>query len=246
MPRIADLHISGLQSLAAWSRPRPSSPEPATTAGPASVVDRFEISAAGRERLAAEQDGKDPSGRELSEEEKQQVEQLKARDREVRAHEQAHLAALGGEGGSAKFSYETGPDGNRYAVEGEVPVSIGSVPGDPRATIEKARRVARAAVAPAQPSGADQRARARAQQVEAEARQKLAEEERAKLESGAEEPADGSDALATGGGEIATAAVDSSQSAALGLIEGFSAPAQTHACGVCHPSRQAGAATPAG
>ena len=138
---------------------------------------------------------------ELSQEEKQQVAELKKRDREVRAHEEAHLAALGGEGGSANYTYEVGPDGQRYAVEGEVPISIGEVPGDTRATIEKARRIARAAVAPAQPSAADQRARAQAQQVEAKARQKLAEEQKP---GGAEES------------ESATAAPEAAESAAAG------------------------------
>ena len=45
------------------------------------------------------------------------VRELKARDREVRAHEQAHRSA-GGElvRGGTKFTFEVGPDGRRYAV----------------------------------------------------------------------------------------------------------------------------------
>ena len=111
------------------------------------------------------------NGRELSGEDAKRVAQLKKRDREVRQHEQAHLAALGG--GQASFSYEIGPDGQRYAVEGEVPVDIGAVPGDSRATIRRAQTVARAALAPSDPSAADRQAAARARSVELEARAEL-------------------------------------------------------------------------
>ncbi|MFT7617140.1 MAG: hypothetical protein ACI97A_000774 [Planctomycetota bacterium] len=115
---------------------------------------------------------------ELTPEEKKQVAELKARDAEVKAHEQAHLSALGGKGGSVSYEYTNGPDGRRYVTGGEVPVSIGESPGGPEATIADAQRVARAAVAPAQPSGADQAARAKALQVEAKARQQLKEKQK--------------------------------------------------------------------
>jgi len=56
----------------------------------------------------------------LSEADLRRVEQLKQRDREVRAHEMAHVAAGAGVVTSgASYSYETGPDGRRYAVGGE-------------------------------------------------------------------------------------------------------------------------------
>ncbi|MCC6952649.1 MAG: hypothetical protein IT290_00885, partial [Deltaproteobacteria bacterium] len=46
--------------------------------------------------------------------EQEQVRKLKARDREVRAHEQAHLSALGPyKSGGASYTFETGPDGQR-------------------------------------------------------------------------------------------------------------------------------------
>ncbi|MBF0265244.1 MAG: hypothetical protein HQL46_08215, partial [Gammaproteobacteria bacterium] len=46
-----------------------------------------------------------------------QIEELKKRDEEVRAHEQAHMAAAGSlSNGSASFDYQNGPDGKRYAV----------------------------------------------------------------------------------------------------------------------------------
>jgi vacuolar-type H+-ATPase subunit I/STV1 len=91
---------------------------------------------------------------ELTEEELKKIEELKKRDAEVRAHEQAHQSAAGSlSNGSTSFDYEEGPDGKRYAVGGEVSIDISKVAGDPQATIEKARQVRRAALAPADPSG---------------------------------------------------------------------------------------------
>lgn len=91
----------------------------------------------------------------LSEQEMQIVEELKARDREVRAHEQAHKAVGGQYAGAISFSYQSGPDGRRYAVGGEVPIDVSPVPGDPQATIAKMTIVRSAATAPAQPSSQD-------------------------------------------------------------------------------------------
>ena len=117
---------------------------------------------------------------ELSSEEKQQLEQLQARDREVRAHEAAHKAAAGSLArGGASFEYESGPDGRRYAVGGEVSIDTSKVSGDPQATINKAQTIRAAANAPAQPSGQDRSVAAQATQMEAEARQELAETQRA-------------------------------------------------------------------
>jgi|GEM_PF-3131755 hypothetical protein len=88
---------------------------------------------------------------ELSEADRQKVNALKQTDRRVRAHEMAHVAA----GGSlvksgANFNYETGPDGQRYAVGGEV--AIDASPGrSPDETIDKATRIKAAALAPAEP-----------------------------------------------------------------------------------------------
>ena len=56
---------------------------------------------------------------ELSQEDQQEVEELKERDREVRAHEHAHIAAAGPySSGGIQFEYERGPDGRRYAYRG--------------------------------------------------------------------------------------------------------------------------------
>ncbi|MBI5550821.1 MAG: hypothetical protein HY911_04880 [Desulfobacterales bacterium] len=106
----------------------------------------------------------------LSSDEKQQVNELKRRDAEVKAHEQAHMAAGGGVvQGGASYEYQRGPDGRTYAVGGEVQIDM-SAENTPEATIAKMQQVQRAALAPAQPSGTDRAVAARAAQVEARAR----------------------------------------------------------------------------
>lgn len=102
------------------------------------------------------------------------VEQLKARDTEVRQHEQAHLAAAGGLAVSgASYTYQRGPNGVNYAIGGEV--QIDTAPGrTPRETIERAQRIAAAALAPAEPSGPDRAVAAQARQLELQARAELA------------------------------------------------------------------------
>ncbi|MGM0615611.1 MAG: putative metalloprotease CJM1_0395 family protein [Pseudomonadota bacterium] len=114
-----------------------------------------------------------PDGTPLNEQEVRQVEQLKRTDQEVRQHERAHEIAGGPYTGSASYDYQSGPDGNRYAVGGEVPIDYGPVKGDPQATVEKMQTVIAAALAPVEPSSKDL-------QVAAQARQYLLE---AKLEA---------------------------------------------------------------
>jgi hypothetical protein len=104
------------------------------------------------------------------------IEQLKARDREVRVHEAAHASVGGRYAGSASLSYTRGPDGKNYATGGEVSISTSAIPGDPQATIEKARVIQAAALAPAQPSSQDRRVAADAAQMEVQARVELQEQ----------------------------------------------------------------------
>lgn len=106
--------------------------------------------------------------------EDQQLKQLQQTDRAVRAHEQAHIAAGGGlVRGSASFAYRTGPDGKQYAVGGEVSIDIS--PGrTPQESIEKARTIRAAALAPADPSPQDRAVAAQAARIEAEAQQQIA------------------------------------------------------------------------
>ena len=111
---------------------------------------------------------------ELTEEERQQVEKMKARDQEVRRHEQAHKAAAGSHArGGPTYTYETGPDGKRYAVGGEVPIDLSPVEGNPQATIAKMQQIRRAALAPSDPSSQDRAVAAQAAQAEREARAEL-------------------------------------------------------------------------
>ncbi|GLH69523.1 hypothetical protein GETHPA_10560 [Geothrix rubra] len=85
-----------------------------------------------------------------------EIADLKARDQRVRAHEAAHLTAAGGLArGGASYTYERGPDGVAYAVGGEVGIDTSPVPGNPAATLAKARQIQAAAMAPADPSAQD-------------------------------------------------------------------------------------------
>lgn len=120
----------------------------------------------------------------LKQEEINQLRELSQRDREVRAHEQAHAAVAGSLAkGGPSFSYQRGPDGQLYAVGGEVQIDTSAVAGDPEATAEKARQVRRAALAPAQPSQQDRAVAAAASALEAQARVEIAQE---KTEDGVE------------------------------------------------------------
>ena len=102
------------------------------------------------------------------------VQDLAARDREVRSHEQAHLSAAGGLArGGASFEFARGPDGRQYATSGEVSIDVSPVANDPQATISKAQKVARVALAPANPSQADRAVAARANAMAIEARTEL-------------------------------------------------------------------------
>ena len=119
---------------------------------------------------------KKANGEPLTEEEQQDLEQLRAQDRKVRAHEQAHKSA-GGQyvTGGPHYEYRTGPDGKRYAVGGSVSIDSSAVKGDPAATIRKMEAVRRAALAPSNPSGQDRR-------VAAEASRKMQQAMRQKME----------------------------------------------------------------
>lgn len=113
----------------------------------------------------------------LSDDQKNQVRELKRRDQEVKAHEAAHMAAGGScVRGGATYSYQVGPDGKRYAVGGEVSIDASSASGDPQETIMKMQTVKRAALAPAQPSGQDRAVASQAGAIEAQARKELAQQ----------------------------------------------------------------------
>ncbi|MBB1438883.1 hypothetical protein H5202_09385 [Shewanella sp. SG41-4] len=105
--------------------------------------------------------------------ETKQNEQLAQRDTEVKIHEQAHAAVGGSLAQSPSYQYEKGPDGRRYAVDGEVNIDVSTVDGDAQATLTKMQKVYAAAMAPVQPSMADIRVAAQALQNMNEAKKEL-------------------------------------------------------------------------
>jgi len=114
---------------------------------------------------------------ELTSDEKRVVSELKKRDQEVRAHEAAHMGAGGGiVRGGASFTYQSGPDGRRYAIGGEVGIDLSPVRDNPEATIRKMQQVRSAALAPANPSGQDRSVASAAAAQEAQARRQMTAE----------------------------------------------------------------------
>lgn len=112
----------------------------------------------------------------LTVEERELVSQLAARDQEVRTHELQHQSVGGQHAGSARFTYETGPDGVQYAVGGEVSISVSEVPNDPQATIDKMRTIRAAALAPAEPSSQDRSVAAQASRLTLNAQAELSKQ----------------------------------------------------------------------
>jgi hypothetical protein len=108
--------------------------------------------------------------------EDKKVDELKDRDREVRLHEQAHAATGGQYAGAPVYEYETGPDGKRYAVGGEVSIDV-ATEKTPNETIRKMQQVKAAALAPAEPSPQDYKVASDATQKEQAARSELAKEQ---------------------------------------------------------------------
>ncbi len=140
----------------------------------------------------------------LDQKQLEQLKQLAARDREVRAHEQAHKAVAGSYAGAISYEYERGPDGNRYAVAGEVAIDT-SPESSPEETLIKARVIQQAANAPAEPSDQDRAVAAQAAQMEQEALVLLAQQ----LQVG-QSPRAGVDDANADSTQATTAAKDSS------------------------------------
>ena len=125
---------------------------------------------------------------ELTPEEQEEVEGLRKRDAEVRAHENAHKAAAGRHArGGPTYEFERGPDGRRYAVGGEVSIDTSPVKNDPDATIQKMQQVRRAALAPAQPSPQDRLVASQASRTENAARSEKQREMREENARGTED-----------------------------------------------------------
>jgi len=157
-PRIMNVSGIGFQSTSYTAGPRRAEGAPSP-----------EAAGSGK----AQASGSPTSGG-MTPEELAALKELKARDQEVRSHEQAHLNAAGGLATSgSSFTYQKGPDGVRYAVGGEV--QINTSPGrTPEETLQRAKIIQAAALAPAEPSGQDLAVAAQARKMELQARQQLA------------------------------------------------------------------------
>ncbi|MDQ7037587.1 MAG: putative metalloprotease CJM1_0395 family protein [Aquificota bacterium] len=83
-----------------------------------------------------------------------EVQKLRMREQEVKAHEMAHKAVAGDLAGPVKYEYTRGPDGKLYITGGEVPLKV-KEGRTPEETVQIARRLKRAALAPANPSPQD-------------------------------------------------------------------------------------------
>lgn len=142
---------------------------------------------------------KDQSEREQKQQEQEQkvLAELATRDREVRAHEQAHAAVGGQYAGSPTYSFERGPDGVNYAVGGEVSIDTSPVPNDPEATLRKAQVIRAAASAPAEPSPQDRRVAAQAASLENEARAEIAAKGASEVQQAAQTAEDEANARKT-------------------------------------------------
>lgn len=197
--------ISATSSLSPYSY-QPPLAKPAGQAGADTTeksvtTDKAPDSAAKKNDPETQAAQKDPKAAQ----EKKQVAELKQVDRKVRVHEQAHLAAAGGLAmGGASFTYRRGPDGQQYAVGGEVHIDVS--PGKtPQETIAKAERIKAAALAPADPSGQDRSVASQAAQMQRDAQIELTKQKLDKS-AGREDPS------ATDSGTAQTAATDDQNS----------------------------------
>jgi hypothetical protein len=131
------------------------------------------------DKAADKEDRADKAPGELSPEERSVVNELRNRDREVKAHEQAHVSAGGAYiRGGPSYQYQRGPDNKSYAVGGEVGIDTAPERDDPGATITKMQAVRSAALAPNDPSAQDRAVASAAARQESLSRADLAAEAR--------------------------------------------------------------------
>lgn len=179
-PRSPSDRFTTAQSEAGATQPPPS-----VTEGRETAQSRGQ-SAAQAGNLFLSQVDPEADGSGLTEAEKETVAQLKARDREVRNHEEAHARVGGQFAGAPSYTFQSGPDGQQYAVGGEVAIDVAPVADDPEATIEKMEVVKAAALAPAEPSAQDRKVASLADAQRTQAIGDLAELRRAVNEGEAE------------------------------------------------------------
>lgn len=168
--------------------PTPSPTGDSSSATGYSERDTVTLSQEGKDRSSGLDSPRAANGSETPEEqhshqEIEQLRKLKRRDQEVRSHEQAHLAAAGQYArGGMSLTYQRGPDGVSYAVAGKVGIDL-SKEATPEATVLKMQTVRRAALAPANPSGADRQIAALATAKAAQARQEIQRSAQEKTEN---------------------------------------------------------------
>lgn len=158
-----------------------------------------EVDGDGGKKAGDAQNPRGADGEPLSDDEARLLRELEQTDAEVRQHEQAHIAA----GGAyvthgARYEYRQGPDGQRYAVGGEVGIDV-SPDSKPEQTIRKMQTVRAAALAPSQPSSQDRSVAASASQQESQARMEMraaqseeSRESQARLSTAATDPSNSS------------------------------------------------------
>lgn len=169
---------------------------------PQSLAQRSSDEASKDEKKPSQPGATNSSGEPLTKEEESQVRELKRRDAEVKAHEQAHAAVGGAYASAPKYTYTKGPDGKKYAIGGEVQIDT-SPERTPDATIRKMDIVIAAALAPAEPSSQDRAVARQAQQQRQEAQNERAEQQAAERaerlgDSSAAEPSGDADGLDSG------------------------------------------------
>jgi len=190
-------------SLVSSPTRRVISPSFTSSAGSAAPVSASS-SAPSRASSSAEGSGSDesvrannaePQRRQAAQRAQQQAEQkmiqaLQARDREVRAHEGAHVAVGGNLVISGpSYTYQRGPDGRGYAIGGKVQLDVSEVADDPEASLQKSEQIRRAALAPMDPSPLDMKVAASAAQMAARARLDIAVQRREEAQLEAEQRA---------------------------------------------------------
>ncbi len=121
---------------------------------------------------------------EMSPEDERQLQKLKQTDITVKNHERQHAAvAAGYVKNGPVYEYTIGPDNKRYAIAGHVSMDMSQVPNNPEATIRKAQVIKRAALAPADPSGADRAVASAAVKMELKASKELQSEQTENLKT---------------------------------------------------------------
>lgn len=194
-------------------RPANRTAAAAETPRPATAAERRNDAGQGADRNSPQAQASGTAEPTFTEDELREIRRLRARDAEVRAHEQAHAAAGGSHAGAPNFAYERGPDGRMYAVSGHVGIDAGEVAGDPEATLRKMQQIQRAALAPAEPSAQDRKVAAKAAAKASRARQEI-QAGRGEESSATQSTAEGSEQAPQAPGGKTEAAVVSQRSGA--------------------------------